>query len=194
MAHKKGAGSSKNGRDSESKRLGVKKFGGQKVTAGNIIVRQRGTKHHPGKNVGMGKDYTLYALVDGKVLFAKKRNNRSFVSIEPLTESIVEEKIDVKVKDIKEPVVKNEPKVKEKQTEIKPEPKAKVTEKSAEKTKAKAKATETKVKKTTKPKTESKTSTKTKKATKTKAESKTSTKAKKPEKTESKEKKDRAKK
>ena len=86
MAHKKGAGSSKNGRESESKRLGVKKFGGQIVKAGNIIVRQRGTKHHPGENVGMGKDHTLYALVDGKVVFRKRRNNRSFVSIEPIQE------------------------------------------------------------------------------------------------------------
>ncbi len=81
MAHKKGAGSSKNGRDSESKRLGVKKFGGQKVIAGNIIVRQRGTKHHPGVNVGCGKDHTLFALKDGEVKFKKGRNGRSFVSI-----------------------------------------------------------------------------------------------------------------
>ena len=81
MAHKKGAGSSKNGRDSESKRLGVKKFGGENVIAGNIIVRQRGTKHHPGTNVGMGKDHTLFALTDGKVLFKKGRQDRSFVHI-----------------------------------------------------------------------------------------------------------------
>lgn len=73
MEHKKGVGSSKNGRDSESKRLGVKKFGGEIVKAGNIIVRQRGTKHHPGTNVGMGKDHTLYALVDGKVVFSNQR-------------------------------------------------------------------------------------------------------------------------
>lgn len=83
MAHKKGAGSSKNGRESESKRLGVKIFGGQECIAGNIIVRQRGTKHHPGENVGMGKDHTLFALVDGKVEFKKKANNRSFVSVLP---------------------------------------------------------------------------------------------------------------
>ena len=83
MAHKKGVGSSKNGRDSESKRLGVKIFGGQNAVAGNIIVRQRGTKHHPGNNVGIGKDHTLFALVDGKVVFRKKRDNRSYVSIEP---------------------------------------------------------------------------------------------------------------
>ena len=82
MAHKKGVGSSKNGRESESKRLGVKKFGGEFVKAGNIIVRQRGTKHHPGTNVGMGKDHTLYALVDGKVVFTTHKGARSKVSIE----------------------------------------------------------------------------------------------------------------
>ena len=81
MAHKKGAGSSKNGRESESKRLGVKIFGGQECIAGNIIVRQRGTQHHPGVNVGMGKDHTLFALTDGVVKFKKGRQNRSFVSI-----------------------------------------------------------------------------------------------------------------
>lgn len=83
MAHKKGVGSSKNGRESHSKRLGVKIFGGQDAIAGNIIVRQRGTTHHPGENVGMGKDHTLHALVDGKVVFRKKQNDRSYVSIEP---------------------------------------------------------------------------------------------------------------
>ena len=83
MAHKKGAGSSRNGRESASKRLGVKIFGGQLAIAGNIIVRQRGTKHHPDKNVGIGKDHTLFALVDGTVQFRKKANNRSFVSIIP---------------------------------------------------------------------------------------------------------------
>ena len=82
MAHKKGAGSSKNGRESQSKRLGVKIFGGQAIIAGNIIVRQRGTVHNPGENVGMGKDHTLFALKDGKVKFTKKRNNKSFVSVE----------------------------------------------------------------------------------------------------------------
>ncbi|NNJ55350.1 MAG: 50S ribosomal protein L27 [Bacteroidia bacterium] len=81
MAHKKGAGSSKNGRESHSKRLGVKIFGGQSCIAGNIIVRQRGTVHHPGNNVGMGKDHTLFALTDGTVEFKKKSNNRSFVSV-----------------------------------------------------------------------------------------------------------------
>ena len=84
MAHKKGVGSSKNGRDSLSKRLGIKKFGGEVCKAGNIIVRQRGTKHHPGENVGIGKDHTLFALVDGKVVYTKKGENRSFVSVEPL--------------------------------------------------------------------------------------------------------------
>ena len=83
MAHKKGVGSSKNGRESESKRLGVKIFGGQAAIAGNIIVRQRGTIHHPGENVGMGKDHTLFALVDGTVEFRKKRDNTSFVSVVP---------------------------------------------------------------------------------------------------------------
>jgi large subunit ribosomal protein L27 len=73
MAHKKGVGSTDNGRDSQSKRLGVKKFGGEQVIAGNIIVRQRGTKHHPGENVGIGKDHTLYALTDGEVVFKKKK-------------------------------------------------------------------------------------------------------------------------
>ncbi|MCI7729676.1 MAG: 50S ribosomal protein L27 [Bacteroidales bacterium] len=82
MAHKKGVGSSKNGRESESKRLGVKVFGGQFAKAGNIIVRQRGTVHNPGENVGMGKDHTLFALIDGIVVFRKKRNNRSYVSVE----------------------------------------------------------------------------------------------------------------
>ena len=84
MAHKKGVGSSKNGRESESKRLGVKIFGGQFAKAGNIIVRQRGTVHHPGENVGMGKDHTLFALIDGKVSFRKKADNRSYISVEPL--------------------------------------------------------------------------------------------------------------
>ncbi len=83
MAHKKGVGSSKNGRESHSKRLGLKLYGGQFAKAGNIIVRQRGTKHYPGKNVGMGKDHTLYALVDGFVAFKKGRLNRSTISIEP---------------------------------------------------------------------------------------------------------------
>jgi large subunit ribosomal protein L27 len=87
MAHKKGEGKVKNGRESESKRLGIKIFGGQKVVAGNIIVRQRGTKHHPSKNVGMGRDHTLFALTNGVVVFRKKREGKSFVSVEPLAEA-----------------------------------------------------------------------------------------------------------
>jgi large subunit ribosomal protein L27 len=83
MAHKKGAGSSRNGRESESKRLGVKLFGGQVCKAGNIIVRQRGTRHNPGQNVGIGKDHTLFALTDGVVAFRKKAENKSYVSVIP---------------------------------------------------------------------------------------------------------------
>jgi large subunit ribosomal protein L27 len=85
MAHKKGAGSSKNGRESHSKRLGVKIYGGQLAISGNIIVRQRGTKHNPGENVGVGKDHTLFALVDGTVQFKKKRDDKSFVSVVPFS-------------------------------------------------------------------------------------------------------------
>ncbi|MBP8791076.1 MAG: 50S ribosomal protein L27 [Breznakibacter sp.] len=85
MAHKKGVGSSKNGRESESKRLGVKIFGGQFAKSGNIIVRQRGTQHHVGQNVGIGKDHTLFALIDGKVEFKKKQDNKSYVSVMPLS-------------------------------------------------------------------------------------------------------------
>jgi len=84
MAHKKGAGSSRNGRESESKRLGVKIYGGQAAIAGNIIVRQRGTKHHPGTNVGLGKDHTLFALKSGVVNFKKGRNDRSYVSVDEI--------------------------------------------------------------------------------------------------------------
>lgn len=87
MAHKKGVGSSKNGRESESKRLGVKIFGGETTKAGNILVRQRGTVHHPGENVGIGKDHTLFALIDGVVIFRKRHNNRSFVSVLPKVEA-----------------------------------------------------------------------------------------------------------
>jgi len=89
MAHKKGVGSSKNGRESESKRLGVKLFGGEFAKAGNIIVRQRGTTHHPGENVGIGKDHSIYALIDGIVVFRKTKNNRSFISVQGLTEETV---------------------------------------------------------------------------------------------------------
>jgi large subunit ribosomal protein L27 len=84
MAHKKGVGSSKNGRESHSKRLGVKIYGGQTVIPGNIIVRQRGTKYHPGKGVGIGKDHTLFALVEGEVKFTRKADNKSFISIIPV--------------------------------------------------------------------------------------------------------------
>ncbi len=86
MAHKKGVGSSRNGRESESKRLGVKLYGGQFAKAGNILVRQRGTVHNPGQNVGMGKDHTLFALITGKVVFVKKAGGKSYVSVAPLAE------------------------------------------------------------------------------------------------------------
>ena len=94
MAHKKGAGSSINGRESHSKRLGIKIFGGQEAIAGNILVRQRGTKHHPDKGVGIGKDHTLFALVDGTVIFKKKQDNKSYVSILPaaVVKEVVAEK------------------------------------------------------------------------------------------------------
>lgn len=87
MAHKKAGGSSRNGRDSAGRRLGVKKFGGQEVVAGNIIVRQRGTKYYPGDNVGIGKDHTLFALTEGRVEFRTKANQRTFVSVAPMAEA-----------------------------------------------------------------------------------------------------------
>jgi large subunit ribosomal protein L27 len=93
MAHKKGVGSSKNGRESESKRLGVKLFGGEFAKAGNIIVRQRGTAHHPGNNVGIGKDHTIYALVDGFVEFRKSKEDRSYISVKPLEKKPVVEEV-----------------------------------------------------------------------------------------------------
>ena len=105
MAHKKGAGSQKNGGESESKRLGVKIYGGQFAKAGNILIRQRGTKHYPGENVGMGKDHTLFALIEGTVVFKKKRKNRSYVSVEPIVE------VDVAVAEA--PVVEAAPVVEE---------------------------------------------------------------------------------
>ncbi len=108
MAHKKGVGSSKNGRESESKRLGVKIYGGQFAKAGNILIRQRGTTHNPGDNVGMGKDHTLFALIDGTVMFRKKRNNRSYVSVQPIVE------VDVAVAEVpvaKAPKAKAKPEV-----------------------------------------------------------------------------------
>ncbi|WP_339743858.1 50S ribosomal protein L27 [uncultured Maricaulis sp.] len=87
MAHKKAGGSSRNGRDSAGRRLGVKKFGGQVVIPGNIIMRQRGTKVNPGANVGMGKDHTLFALTEGRVVFAKKANNKAYVSVQPIADA-----------------------------------------------------------------------------------------------------------
>ncbi|EFL89582.1 50S ribosomal protein L27 [Ahrensia sp. R2A130] len=87
MAHKKAGGSSRNGRDSAGRRLGIKKFGGEAVVPGNIIARQRGTKWHPGDNVGMGKDHTIFSLIEGKVTFAHKANNRTYVSVAPLQEA-----------------------------------------------------------------------------------------------------------
>ena len=87
MAHKKAGGSSRNGRDSDGRRLGVKKFGGEAVISGNIIVRQRGTKWHPGANVGCGKDHTLFALTDGKVAFQTKANGRAYVAVVPMAEA-----------------------------------------------------------------------------------------------------------
>jgi large subunit ribosomal protein L27 len=102
MAHKKGVGSSKNGRESESKRLGVKLFGGEFAKAGNIIVRQRGTAHHPGENVGLGKDHTIYARIDGIVVFRKSKDNRSYISVKSLAAEPV-------VKAAAEPEVVTEP-------------------------------------------------------------------------------------
>jgi large subunit ribosomal protein L27 len=115
MAHKKGAGSSRNGRESHSKRLGIKIFGGQPAIAGNIIVRQRGTKHNPGLNVGIGKDHTLFALTEGVVTFKKKADNRSYVSVLPFEAAPVVE------------TAAPAPKVKE-EAKAKPAPKAKVEE------------------------------------------------------------------
>jgi large subunit ribosomal protein L27 len=90
MAHKKAGGSSRNGRDSNSQRLGIKAFGGESVLAGNILARQRGTQWHPGQNVGLGKDHTLFALVTGRVKFQTKAKGRVFVSVEPMTEAAAE--------------------------------------------------------------------------------------------------------
>lgn len=120
MAHKKGAGSSRNGRESHSKRLGIKIFGGQAAIAGNIIVRQRGTKHHPDKNVGIGKDHTLFALIDGTVIFKKKFDDKSYVSILPREVEVVVEDAPVKVKKAAAPkVVAKTETVAEVQTEAK---------------------------------------------------------------------------
>ena len=135
MAHKKGAGSSNNGRESHSKRLGIKIFGGQVAIAGNIIVRQRGTKHHPEKNVGLGKDHTLFALIDGKVSFRKKADNKSYVSVIPF--------------DFSAPVVEDKPVKKaavKKEEAPKPEAKAEKVAEEPKAPKAKAEATEEKAK------------------------------------------------
>jgi len=115
MAHKKGVGSSKNGRESESKRLGVKIYGGQFAKAGNILIRQRGTTHNPGENVGMGKDHTLFALIDGTVVFKKKMKNRSYVSVQPIVEVdvAVAEAPEVKAPKAAKPVVVEAPVVEE---------------------------------------------------------------------------------
>lgn len=91
MAHKKAGGSSRNGRDSEGRRLGVKKYGGEDVISGNIIIRQRGTKYHPGENVGMGKDHTIFAVAEGKVEFSRRRGGRTFVSVVPADTAIAAE-------------------------------------------------------------------------------------------------------
>ena len=132
MAHKKGVGSSKNGRESESKRLGVKIYGGQFAKAGNILVRQRGTTHNPGDNVGMGKDHTLFALTDGTVVFKKKLKNRSYVSVQPIVEvdvAVAEAPVAVKTVVVEEPVAET-PAV---ETEVKEEaPKATRKRKPAE--------------------------------------------------------------
>lgn len=135
MAHKKGAGSSNNGRESQSKRLGIKIFGGQAAIAGNIIVRQRGTKHHPEKNVGIGKDHTLFALIDGKVAFRKKADNKSYVSVVPFNFSApVVKEASAKKTATKKEVVKEEVPVVEAKAEKVVAPKAeKVAEEKVEK-------------------------------------------------------------
>ena len=105
MAHKKGVGSSKNGRESESKRLGVKLFGGEVAKAGNIILRQRGTKHHPGENTGIGRDHTIYALIDGIVVFRRGKNNRSVISVHRIASEPVSVQQESPEKTVTEPVI-----------------------------------------------------------------------------------------
>lgn len=160
MAHKKGMGSSQNGRESESKRLGVKIYGGQFAKAGNILVRQRGTQHYPGLNVGMGKDHTLFALTNGTVVFRKRRKNRSFVSIEPVAavaEAVAKEAAPVAETVLAEPPVK-EKKVKPaeekpvKETKAKAPKQEKAEEPKAEKPKAAPKAKAAPKKEEAKPK------------------------------------------
>jgi len=134
MAHKKGAGSSRNGRESHSKRLGIKIFGGQAAIAGNIIVRQRGTQHHPDRNVGIGRDHTLFALIDGTVMFRKRNDNKSYVSIQPRELELVVEDAAPKVKKTVAPKVKKaaDPKaVKTAKVEAKAKPVAKTAAKKA---------------------------------------------------------------
>jgi len=140
MAHKKGVGSSKNGRESESKRLGVKIYGGQFAKAGNILVRQRGTQHHPGENVGMGKDHTLFALIDGTVVFRKRRKNRSYVSVDPVVEvaTAVAEAPAKKVAPKKEAAPKAEEAKVETKAEVKEEAPKAEAKKEAPKAEAKA--------------------------------------------------------
>jgi large subunit ribosomal protein L27 len=121
MAHKKGVGSSKNGRESESKRLGVKIYGGQFAKAGNILIRQRGTTHNPGENVGMGKDHTLFALIDGTVVFKKKMKNRSYVSVQPIVEVEVAVAPEVKAPKAAKTVVVDTPVVEETVAQAEPE-------------------------------------------------------------------------
>ncbi|HWZ35931.1 MAG TPA: 50S ribosomal protein L27 [Mucilaginibacter sp.] len=138
MAHKKGAGSSRNGRESHSKRLGIKIFGGQPAIAGNIIVRQRGTKHNPGLNVGIGKDHTLFALISGQVVFKKKADNRSYVSVLPFeTAPVVEDAVPApKAKAAAKPVVEAAPVVAEAAVETPAAEEAPKVKKAAPKKKA----------------------------------------------------------
>jgi len=145
MAHKKGAGSSRNGRESHSKRLGIKIFGGQPAIAGNIIVRQRGTKHNPGLNVGIGRDHTLFALADGHVVFKKKADNRSYVSVLPVETALIEEVL------APEPAVKAEKKEVEAKAPVAEVVEAPVAEQTEEPVseEPKAKKVATKVKKET---------------------------------------------
>ncbi|MHB1178480.1 MAG: 50S ribosomal protein L27 [Daejeonella sp.] len=131
MAHKKGAGSSRNGRESHSKRLGIKIFGGQAAIAGNIIVRQRGTKHHPDKNVGIGKDHTLFALIDGTVMFRKRFDDKSYVSIVPREAQVVVEDAPVKVKKAVAPKAQAAPVEAKEKKEAKAEPKETGAKKTA---------------------------------------------------------------
>ncbi|HVV55571.1 MAG TPA: 50S ribosomal protein L27 [Mucilaginibacter sp.] len=145
MAHKKGAGSSRNGRESHSKRLGIKIFGGQPAIAGNIIVRQRGTQHNPGLNVGIGKDHTLFALKDGLVVFKKKADNRSYVSVIPAEAAPVVEEPKAK------PAAKAAPKA-EAKTEVPAEVKAEAKTEKAPAAKAEAAEEAPKAKKPAAPK------------------------------------------